>query len=253
MMAAVGDGAYEPGGRLVAADAEQEAARLRDRLAEVEAEQATLEAELNAFDAEYVREVVIVQAELHAVEAKLLRLVADRSGADDDALAADAAGARAYETSAAVKAVPSAGPIPTGDLKKLFRDAAKRMHPDLAPDADAREHAEAFMKRLNQAYRAGDAEAIADLLRQWEASPFAVAPAGDAPAAARRVTALQAAVARAERRLEEVRSSQLARLMEQAMVATVEGRDLLAEMRAANAAALARARARLAALQAEPD
>jgi hypothetical protein len=40
--------------------------------------------------------------------------------------------------------------------------------------------------------------------------------------------------------------------MEQAMVATVEGRDLLAELRAANEAALARARARLAELQAEP-
>ena len=72
------------------------------------------------------------------------------------------------------KAVPPPpGPPPTEDLKTLFRDAAKRMHPDLVPDAAGREHAEAFMKRLNDAYRDGDAEAIGNLVRQWETSPFA--------------------------------------------------------------------------------
>ena len=59
------------------------------------------------------------------------------------------------------------------------------MHPDLAPDDDARQHAEAFMKRLNQAFRGGDEEAIVDLVRQWEASPRPAA--GGDP---RRVTGL---------------------------------------------------------------
>ena len=33
------------------------------------------------------------------------------------------------------------------------------------------------MKRLNQAYNNGDAEAIANLVRQWETSPYAPPPA----------------------------------------------------------------------------
>ena len=71
------------------------------------------------------------------------------------------------------------------------------MHPDLQRDEAGRGHAEAFMKRLNQAYASGDAEAIGNLVRQWETSPFATAPAVDSGRAA---PALQAAVAQAQAR-----------------------------------------------------
>ena len=230
--------------------AEHEAERLRDRLAQLELEQATLEAELAAFNADYLRTVGVVMAQFHDIEARLLSLAAQRSGTAGDAEAAQSAAARARRTTAAAAAVPPpAGPAPTGDLKKLFREAAKRMHPDLAPDAETRGHAEAFMKRLNDAYRAGDAEAVADLVRQWEASPYSVAAhdeEGRNVRAARRVGALHTAVERAERRLEEVRTSELAQMMERAMASAVRGGDLLAEMRAAAEAALADARRRLA-------
>src|SRR3954452_299118 len=185
------------------ASAEREAARLSDRLAEIESEQATLEAELAVFNADYTRVVVTVLVQLHDVEARLLTLVADRSGTREDQRAARAARTRAGETFSAMQAVPKPpGPVPPKELKKLFRDAAKRMHPDLADGEDARRHAEAFMKRLNQAYRASDGEAIGDLLRQWETSPYAapIAPGPETEAlAGRRLAALQAAVARAER------------------------------------------------------
>jgi hypothetical protein len=55
-------------------------------------------------------------------------------------------------------------------------------------------------------------------------------------------------VAEAQRRLDEARESELARLMEQSLAATMAGRDLLGEMRANAEAALATAHARLAAL-----
>ena len=149
----------EPG-ELVAVG-EAELARMRDQLAEIEAEFAMLEAELAVFQADYTREVVTVLAQLHDVEARMLA----HSG---DAAAASEARTRARRTTAAAGAVaPPPEPVPPASLKRLFRDAAKRMHPDLAPTGEARAHAEAFMKRLNDAYRAGDAEAIADLLRQW--------------------------------------------------------------------------------------
>jgi hypothetical protein len=228
------------------AAADAEADRLRDRLAAIEEEQATLEAELAAFNADYMREVVTVLAELHEIEARIAALVAKRSGSAEDKRVAASARARARETTAAVKAIPpTPGPLPTGDLKKLFREAAKRMHPDLAPDDDTRRHAEAFMKRLNQAFAAGDAEAIADLVRQWE-----LAAPQEEEVAARRVSALQASVERAQARLDEVRGSDLAGMMERAMAAAAQGTDLLAEWRASSEAALAAARSRLAELEA---
>jgi hypothetical protein len=210
------------------------AAELLDRLAAIEAEQAALEAELAVFEADYTRRVVTVLAQLHEAEARLAAV----SAAPADAEAAQAR-ARAT-TDAAQAATPPPRPVPPPELRKLFRDAAKRMHPDIASGPDARLHAEAFMKRLNTAYRAGDAEAILDLVRQWEASPFA----GDPVAA----TDLEAAVAQAQRRLDAVRATELAELMERHMAAAAEGRDYLAELRMGIEANLAAARARLAEL-----
>ena len=136
----------------------------------IEEEQATLEAELAAFNADYLREVVTVLAELHDIEARIAALVAKRSGAPRTRRPPGGR-ARSRETTTRLQAIPRPpGPLPTGDLKKLFRDAAKRMHPDLAPDDDGRQHAEAFMKRLNQAFAARDEEAIVNLVRQWEAA-----------------------------------------------------------------------------------
>jgi hypothetical protein len=219
---------------------------LRDRLAELEVEHATLRAELAAFESDYLRRVGVVAVQVQELEARILAIVAGRSGALEDVEAADAAEQRFRETTTALRSVPApAGPPPDDDLKSLFRDAAKRMHPDLVRDDAGRTHAEAFMKRLNAAYRAGDAEAIRNLLRQWESSPYAAPPAGDPDAATR---ALQVAVAEAQRRLDEARDTELARLMEQSLAASMAGRDLLGELRADAEAALGAARARLAAL-----
>jgi hypothetical protein len=185
-------------------------------------------------------------AELHELEARILALVAVRSGTADDAAAADAARERARETTTALRSIPvPPGPPPTEDLKTLFRDAAKRMHPDLQQDPDGRVHAEAFMKRLNQAYRSGEAEAIANLVRQWETSPYASAAASDSD------RLLRAAIAQAQRRLDEARSTELAKLMERSFAAAMEGRDLLVELKQEADAALVTGRLRLAELEGE--
>jgi hypothetical protein len=220
--------------------------RLRDQLAQIEVEHATLRAELAAFESDYLRRVGVVAVQVQELQARILAIVAARSGVMADREAADAAEQRFRETTTALRSVPApAGPPPDEDLKSLFRDAAKRMHPDLVRDDAGRTHAEAFMKRLNAAYRGGDGEAIRNLLRQWEASPYAAPPAGDPDAATR---ALQVAVAEAQRRLDEARESELARLMEQSLAASMAGRDLLGELRADAEAALEAARTRLAAL-----
>jgi hypothetical protein len=197
-----------------------------------------------------MRIVMTVMLDVQELEARILAIMAARSGTFDDADAAHSARARVNETTAHIRAVPmTPGPLPTGDIKRLFRDAAKRMHPDLAGGDEARGHAEAFMKRLNTAYRAGDAGAIVNLLGQWEASPFGAGGADDATRSTRRVGALGDAVSRAEQRLEELRASALARLLDRAMATAATGGDLLADMRRDAEAALVRARARLAELQ----
>jgi len=222
---------------------------LRDRLAEIEEEHATLRSELAAFQSDYLRLVGVVDLQVQELEAKILAIVAARSGVLDDQVAAEAAEQRFRETTTALGAIPApAGPPPSDDLKTLFRDAAKRMHPDLVQDEAGRAHAEAFMKRLNQAYKSGDSEGIGNLVRQWETSPYATAGAGGGGITADASPALHAAIAHAETRLSEARDSDLARLMEQSFQHSMEGRDLLLELRQDAEAALGTARAKYAAL-----
>lgn len=205
---------------------------LRDRLAELEVEHATLLSELEAFHAEYLRRVGVIDVQLQALRARLAQGLPE----------GEAAERRYRETTTAMQAVPApAGPPPTEDLKTLFRDAAKRIHPDLQADEAGRGHAEAFMKRLNQAYAAGDADAIGNLVRQWETSPYAAAGSSASPA-------LAAAVEQAEARLAATRGSQLATLMEQTFLASMQGRDLLQELRWNAEEELANARLRVAGL-----
>jgi hypothetical protein len=223
------------------------ASDLRDQLAELETEHATLLSELRAFESDYLRTVGVVDMQVQELEARILTISWERSGESSDRIAAMQATDRFRETTTAMRSVPPPpGPKPTEDLKSLFRDAAKRMHPDLVNDPAGREHAEAFMKRLNDAYRDGDAEAIGNLVRQWETSPYASGlPATDGPS-----SALAAAVAHAQQRVQETRATNLARLMEESFRASMQGRDLLAELRLQAETALAGARARLAELDA---
>ncbi len=114
----------------MSADAPEAAAeRLRDRLAGLEVEHATLRSELAAFESDYLRQVGYVDVQVQELEARILAIVAVRSGAVDDRDAAEAAERRFRETTTALRSIPApAGPPPSDDLKSLFRDAAKRMH-----------------------------------------------------------------------------------------------------------------------------
>jgi hypothetical protein len=221
---------------------------LRDRLAELEVEHATLQSELEAFHAEYLRRVGVIDVQVQELQARLAR---DTPEAEATAKTRPEGSLRLDPSPRGLRVPPPEGtqapavplPPPSEDLKTLFRDAAKRMHPDLQPDEAGRGHAEAFMKRLNQAYTAGDADAIGNLVRQWELSPYAVASAGNGPA-----PALAAAVEQAEARLAATRDSRLAQLMEQTFLASMQGRDLLQELRWNAEEELANTRIRAAAL-----
>ena len=81
---------------------------LRDRLAEIEAEHASLKAELRAFQADYMRHVGVIMAQVHDLEARILAVAAERSGEPADREAARAAGERAERTYAEMRAVPVA-------------------------------------------------------------------------------------------------------------------------------------------------
>jgi predicted RNase H-like nuclease (RuvC/YqgF family) len=144
------------------------AAELEASLAERATELARLQAELAAFKVEYRKHVGLLHDELDELE----RAIADiELGARIAQIAED--GAAPGEPSSSAPAEPA--PRYTSDaVRKLFRDVAKAIHPDLAHADVTQDWRHALMVEANRAYALGDEERLRWILQAWERSPHAV-------------------------------------------------------------------------------
>jgi uncharacterized protein YhaN len=122
---------------------------------------------------------------------------------------------------------------PSDGLKRLFRDVAKTIHPDLALDEPARCRRHSLMAEANRAYADRDEDRLRLIMRAWERSPESVS--GDDPDANR---------LRIDRKLAEInerlvvidaecaglRASAIFRLKNKIDEARAQGWDLFSEM-----------------------
>ncbi|MEU8569170.1 J domain-containing protein [Streptomyces pathocidini] len=60
---------------------------------------------------------------------------------------------------------------PGEEARRIYRELVRRSHPDLARDDAERERRGAFIARVNEAYAAGDEEALRALADEWAAGP----------------------------------------------------------------------------------
>jgi vacuolar-type H+-ATPase subunit I/STV1 len=60
---------------------------------------------------------------------------------------------------------------PSDAARKLYRELARKAHPDLADTETERERRGVFITRVNQAYAAGDEEELRRLTEEWDAGP----------------------------------------------------------------------------------
>jgi hypothetical protein len=60
---------------------------------------------------------------------------------------------------------------PSDEARKLYRDLARRAHPDLAQDDKERARREEFITRVNAAYARGDEPLLRELADEWAAGP----------------------------------------------------------------------------------
>ena len=122
---------------------------------------------------------------------------------------------------------------PSPDLKKLFREVAKRVHPDFSKDSVDQERRTRFMTEANRAYEAGDADALQRILDEYQDGPDAVEGEGigaELIRIIRQISQAKARVAAIEQELAALRQSEIALLKKQAEEREREGRDLLAEL-----------------------
>src|SRR5262249_52872827 len=144
---------------------------------------------------------------------------------------------------------------PSADLKKIFRNLARTIHPDLAVDEPARWRRHSLMAEANRAYAERDEDRLRLILHAWERSPESVLgddPGADEERIRRRIAAIEDRLLDIDRELEDLRTSAIGQLKRKIDDARAKGWDLLAEMIREVKREVGRAKAKLASLKPSP-
>lgn len=214
-----------------------ELALLQVELADRELHLANLRVQLAAFEGSYLRCVGVLYAELDEWSAKLAELVAEENGTEQAHDVANQARVRATESRAAsqCEAAEAKDFVISPELKSLYREVAKRIHPDLATGDAIRKHRERLMTDVNRAYENGDAEELRRILQEYEDSPDSVCGTGvaaDLVRVLRQLKQVENRLAQIEEEIVALEGSDIANLRAKSEAASSHGRDLLFEMAA---------------------
>lgn len=223
---------------------ERELARKRAEQAAIEAELgdrelrvASLRAELGAFERRYLHFVGSRYAELDEYKAQLAERIAREQPQNERAQqAARMARAIAGETKSAVGEESAKEPRAfkaSPEMKRLYRDVAKRIHPDLTSDRKDRAKRQQLMAEANKAYERGDEARLAKILAEYDCSPEVVEGEGtgaELVRAIRRVSQARGRLAEIEAELDELLRSDLHQLKSRVEEAEKGGHDVFAEM-----------------------
>ena len=158
---------------------------------------------------------------------------------------------RAWTTSGAQTQQPRAAPKPEqSELRALYRELAKRFHPDLTTDSQEKEWREEMMSAVNAAYSGHDLNALLELQQRPDRPPQKVTQSGEEILAemAAEVLRLDQLIVKLNRQLDELSSSALAQLQLDVSMARQTGQNLLGQMARDLELEIARAKAELASI-----
>jgi DnaJ-domain-containing protein 1 len=184
-----------------------ELANLEAELVQGELDLATIHAELQNFEREYQQIIGTRYTELDRIEEQIAEYIA-------------------YIES-------SKNFTPSEDIKKLYREVAKCIHPDLTTDPAEKARRQKLMVEANQAYEAGDMEGLRAILYKWESHAESVKGEGvaaDLIRVIRKLAQCRERLREIKQEMEAVKDTELYSLKNQADLAKEEGQDLLAVM-----------------------
>ncbi|WP_078594591.1 hypothetical protein [Streptomyces sp. NRRL S-920] len=195
----------EAGGEPVAETGEERAERPEARLERAvrAAEQALIEyeialetfrVEVENFSRLHHQKLGPMYSRLDELDARIAEATAARTGDPEDRRKADEARARVmpmpgieelfhgwmddeglHPEAAAMLTDQSVRPPqrvrPSEEARKLYRELARKAHPDLAQEEGERQRREEFITRVNAAYARGDEAMLRELSEEWAAGP----------------------------------------------------------------------------------
>lgn len=219
----------------------------RRELVDAEAELADRRVDIEAFEFEYEARVGVLLTQLEWVNEEVkdyLDRIQQRRNEQTFGTAFSAVEEQYRRTWQKPKQTPvRPRPAPVSDntaaqIKRLYRQLARRYHPDLAADETERAYRTEMMTAVNDAYAARSLAELLALASELESHGETTA-AAKANTAAGMVQALQEELARIERRLQQIdlemqslHNHPLVELSLEVKFAQKRGRDVLAEMAA---------------------
>lgn len=247
-----------------------ELALLLQELGDMELEFATAQAELAEFTRRYHSLIGYKLVELDHLQAQLAQQRASLQPQNTEAQQAARHAFQQAEQSSRESAEFEAADrlqerpfAPSGDIKKLFRQLAQKIHPDRADNEEDRAWRTELMSEANRAYRNGDVMVLNEILQLWQRGPEGHPPNTSAPSGQKttqppaggrgHIRRLQAEIRRIRQRIDAISqqlnrllASRLYELFSAANLANRQDRDLLQEMAVELERQLAAARAELA-------
>lgn len=168
---------------------------------------ATLHAELKNFEREYQQVIGTRYAELERIEQQIAEYMAYLESASDFK--------------------------PSEDLKKLYREVAKLVHPDLTTDPAEKLERQKLMAEANQAYEAEDIEKLRSIFRNWTSRPELVRGEGvgaELIRAIRKIAQCRERLRAIQQEIAAVKQTELYQLQFEVNLAKTRGDNLLADM-----------------------
>jgi hypothetical protein len=216
-----------------------ELSSLEAELTERELELVTLQSELHAFECEYLRVIGTRYAELDEIESEIAKylvilnpndLTAQKQAEEawnkaEDSKRATEDNLKNQESSREFK--------PWENLKKIYREVAKLIHPDLTTDEVERLHRQKIMVEVNQAYENGDEKRLTEILQTWQNKSESFhnqSASSELLRVIREIAQISDRLQVIEYEIKDLKFSELYQLRNKAINAKQENRDLLAEM-----------------------
>lgn len=122
---------------------------------------------------------------------------------------------------------------PSEDIKQIYRQVAKLIHPDLTTDLQEKINRQKLMTEANQAYEDGNIDRLREILHSWESRPEAVKGEGlgaELIRMIRKISQCRERLRKIHKEIAEIEQTELYQLQVEVSTAHENGKDLLLEM-----------------------
>lgn len=208
-------------------------------LAELELSLSTIGANLRQFEIEYYHKVGLKYVEIDQLQAILDKILASKFPRDASATKKAAESQQRADQSARDadefkgKAQQKKKFEATPELKGLYRELAKLLHPDLTVDEGEKKRRHTLMQKINEAYQNGDIDTLRAILDEEKNNPERIK--GDDVGSAlvrtiRKISQVEKRISQLEKELKALKATDLYVLFEAVEREAKQGRALLQTM-----------------------